>query len=231
MSGSGERPRHDNASTFHTHPWRWGLNQRVHIAGCRLCEVDGDNVMVDGQFRTERERSSARAAANSQQLVESQASRLAELSIGGTGQPPAVAGTVVSVAGGGGAGGALLQGQVLAVAAAAQGGGGGGGGGGGHDADFAFAMQLQREEEEERAAEQQRQQQRQPARQQQRQPRATVGTAELVDERPLPPNWTCQRDEHGRMFFVNHSTKTTTWEDPRGPMPKEKDDSSSCAVQ
>ena len=116
---------------------------------------------------------------------------------------------------------------MLAVAAAAQ--GGGGGGGGGHDADFAFAMQLQREEEEERVAEQQRQQQRQPARQQQRQPQATVGTAELIDERPLPPNWTCQRDEHGRMFFVNHSTKTTTWEDPRGPMPKQKDDSSSCA--
>ncbi|KAJ8919882.1 hypothetical protein NQ315_006411 [Exocentrus adspersus] len=32
----------------------------------------------------------------------------------------------------------------------------------------------------------------------------------------LPPGWECKRDEHsGRHYYINHYTKSTTWEDPR----------------
>ena len=31
----------------------------------------------------------------------------------------------------------------------------------------------------------------------------------------LPPGWEILRDTQGRAFFVDHSTKTTTWVDPR----------------
>ncbi|OON16013.1 WW domain protein [Opisthorchis viverrini] len=33
---------------------------------------------------------------------------------------------------------------------------------------------------------------------------------------PLPPNWETRFDDSSRRwFFINHSTKSTTWEDPR----------------
>ncbi|CAG9863853.1 unnamed protein product [Phyllotreta striolata] len=32
----------------------------------------------------------------------------------------------------------------------------------------------------------------------------------------LPPGWDCKRDERtGKLYYVNHFTKTTTWDDPR----------------
>jgi WW domain len=49
----------------------------------------------------------------------------------------------------------------------------------------------------------------------------------------LPPGWECRIDERvGRSFFVNHNTKQTTFEDPRGPQypqgqPSERDDDGS----
>uniref|UniRef100_A0A8C5BJZ3 E3 ubiquitin-protein ligase n=1 Tax=Gadus morhua TaxID=8049 RepID=A0A8C5BJZ3_GADMO len=33
--------------------------------------------------------------------------------------------------------------------------------------------------------------------------------------RPLPPGWERRVDSNDRVYFVNHSTKTTQWEDPR----------------
>jgi len=36
------------------------------------------------------------------------------------------------------------------------------------------------------------------------------------DERPLPPGWSQKfHVETGQMYYINHETKTTTWEDPR----------------
>ncbi|KAF8173803.1 hypothetical protein K438DRAFT_1850051 [Mycena galopus ATCC 62051] len=32
---------------------------------------------------------------------------------------------------------------------------------------------------------------------------------------PLPPRWEERRSPEGRLYFVNHETKTTTWDDPR----------------
>ncbi|XP_056282015.1 E3 ubiquitin-protein ligase HECW2 isoform X2 [Pseudoliparis swirei] len=37
-----------------------------------------------------------------------------------------------------------------------------------------------------------------------------------VDE-PLPPNWEARIDSHGRIFFVDHVNRTTTWQRPTGP--------------
>lgn len=31
----------------------------------------------------------------------------------------------------------------------------------------------------------------------------------------LPANWEMRVDEHGRSYFIDHSTKTTSWNDPR----------------
>uniref|UniRef100_A0A8C4QTS3 E3 ubiquitin-protein ligase n=1 Tax=Eptatretus burgeri TaxID=7764 RepID=A0A8C4QTS3_EPTBU len=37
-------------------------------------------------------------------------------------------------------------------------------------------------------------------------------------EQPLPPGWEQRKDAHGRLYFVDHNTKTTTWERPQ-PLP------------
>uniref|UniRef100_A0A670Z9I9 HECT-type E3 ubiquitin transferase n=1 Tax=Pseudonaja textilis TaxID=8673 RepID=A0A670Z9I9_PSETE len=34
-------------------------------------------------------------------------------------------------------------------------------------------------------------------------------------ERPLPPGWEKRRQDNGRVYYVNHNTRTTQWEDPR----------------
>jgi len=34
----------------------------------------------------------------------------------------------------------------------------------------------------------------------------------------LPPGWEARQDRTGRIYYVNHSSKSTTWEDPR-PLP------------
>uniref|UniRef100_A0A7N8WS46 HECT-type E3 ubiquitin transferase n=1 Tax=Mastacembelus armatus TaxID=205130 RepID=A0A7N8WS46_9TELE len=40
--------------------------------------------------------------------------------------------------------------------------------------------------------------------------------ASRVDEL-LPPNWEARIDSHGRIFFVDHVNRTTTWQRPTGP--------------
>uniref|UniRef100_A0A8D3C8S2 HECT-type E3 ubiquitin transferase n=1 Tax=Scophthalmus maximus TaxID=52904 RepID=A0A8D3C8S2_SCOMX len=37
-----------------------------------------------------------------------------------------------------------------------------------------------------------------------------------VDE-PLPPNWEARIDSHGRIFYVDHVNRTTTWQRPTAP--------------
>ncbi|XP_076837965.1 E3 ubiquitin-protein ligase HECW1 [Brachyhypopomus gauderio] len=37
-----------------------------------------------------------------------------------------------------------------------------------------------------------------------------------IDE-PLPPNWEARIDSHGRVFYVDHVNRTTTWQRPTGP--------------
>lgn len=32
---------------------------------------------------------------------------------------------------------------------------------------------------------------------------------------PLPPGWEAKRTADGKFYYLNHSTKTTSWEDPR----------------
>ncbi|XP_065583551.1 E3 ubiquitin-protein ligase NEDD4-like [Artemia franciscana] len=40
-------------------------------------------------------------------------------------------------------------------------------------------------------------------------------TPQQLSEEGLPPGWTLQVASSGRIFFINHTTKTTTWIDPR----------------
>ena len=35
----------------------------------------------------------------------------------------------------------------------------------------------------------------------------------------LPPGWSCQKAPNGRIFFIDHNNKTTTWIDPRSGKP------------
>ncbi|XP_066248199.1 E3 ubiquitin-protein ligase HECW2 isoform X2 [Euwallacea similis] len=35
-------------------------------------------------------------------------------------------------------------------------------------------------------------------------------------EEPLPPFWDARMDSHGRVFYIDHSTRTTSWTRPRG---------------
>ncbi|XP_076340633.1 transcriptional coactivator YAP1-like isoform X2 [Tachypleus tridentatus] len=37
----------------------------------------------------------------------------------------------------------------------------------------------------------------------------------IIDDVPLPPGWEMARTPSGQRYFLNHETKTTTWEDPR----------------
>ncbi len=43
------------------------------------------------------------------------------------------------------------------------------------------------------------------------------GTAGQNQE-PLPPGWEMRIDPHGRPYYVDHNTRTTTWERPT-PLP------------
>ena len=38
-------------------------------------------------------------------------------------------------------------------------------------------------------------------------------------EEPLPPGWEKRIDPHGRPYYVDHNTRTTTWERPT-PLPQ-----------
>jgi protein yorkie len=41
----------------------------------------------------------------------------------------------------------------------------------------------------------------------------------LDDEPPLPPGWEKAKTSTGQVYFLNHLTQTTTWEDPRKKLP------------
>lgn len=43
---------------------------------------------------------------------------------------------------------------------------------------------------------------------------ATSGTPSATAEEPLPEGWEMRFDQYGRKYFVDHSTKSTTWERP-----------------
>uniref|UniRef100_A0A671Z395 E3 ubiquitin-protein ligase n=1 Tax=Sparus aurata TaxID=8175 RepID=A0A671Z395_SPAAU len=47
-------------------------------------------------------------------------------------------------------------------------------------------------------------------------PRQQVPNAGAAD--PLPPGWEQRKDPHGRTYYVDHNTRTTTWERPQ-PLP------------
>lgn len=34
-------------------------------------------------------------------------------------------------------------------------------------------------------------------------------------EPPLPPGWEARPDANGRVFYIDHNTQSTTWDDPR----------------
>ncbi|XP_067927905.1 E3 ubiquitin-protein ligase NEDD4-like [Watersipora subatra] len=48
---------------------------------------------------------------------------------------------------------------------------------------------------------------------------ATQSSASLIssgsDTEPLPPGWSMSRTEAGKVFFIDHSNRVTTWDDPR----------------
>ncbi|XP_030634925.1 E3 ubiquitin-protein ligase HECW2 [Chanos chanos] len=46
--------------------------------------------------------------------------------------------------------------------------------------------------------------------------RHDVSRYQRVDE-PLPPNWEARIDSHGRIFYVDHVNRTTTWQRPTAP--------------
>uniref|UniRef100_A0A6Q2ZH68 HECT-type E3 ubiquitin transferase n=1 Tax=Esox lucius TaxID=8010 RepID=A0A6Q2ZH68_ESOLU len=46
--------------------------------------------------------------------------------------------------------------------------------------------------------------------------RNDIGRYQRIDE-PLPPNWEARIDSHGRIFYVDHVNRTTTWQRPTAP--------------
>ncbi len=38
---------------------------------------------------------------------------------------------------------------------------------------------------------------------------------EDIESLPLPPGWEKGVDKYGRVYFIDHNTKTNTWNDPR----------------
>ena len=37
----------------------------------------------------------------------------------------------------------------------------------------------------------------------------------IPEETPLPPGWEMRLTQDGRMYFVDHNTRSTTFQDPR----------------
>ncbi|KAJ8249341.1 hypothetical protein GJAV_G00233750 [Gymnothorax javanicus] len=50
-------------------------------------------------------------------------------------------------------------------------------------------------------------------------PRASRSSLPKIECGLMPPGWEVRSAPNGRPFFINHNTKTTTWEDPRLKMP------------
>jgi hypothetical protein len=58
---------------------------------------------------------------------------------------------------------------------------------------------------------------------------ASDSAATSADPRPLPSGWEMRTDASGRNYFVDHNTRSTTWQDPRGKDPPGKTPSSGLA--
>lgn len=49
------------------------------------------------------------------------------------------------------------------------------------------------------------------------QPRPNQMKSESIEaEEALPPGWEARVDAHGRVFYIDHHNKVTTWERPSG---------------
>lgn len=42
----------------------------------------------------------------------------------------------------------------------------------------------------------------------------SIGESENHVEQPLPPGWERQTDAAGKIYYVNHTTRTTQWDRP-----------------
>ncbi|KAL3045750.1 hypothetical protein OYC64_013913 [Pagothenia borchgrevinki] len=60
--------------------------------------------------------------------------------------------------------------------------------------------------------------------------RHDISRYQRVDE-PLPPNWEARIDSHGRIFYVDHVNRTTTWQRPTAPPPPQTLQRSSSIQQ
>jgi uncharacterized protein YbdZ (MbtH family) len=47
----------------------------------------------------------------------------------------------------------------------------------------------------------------------------TVVVSAAAQLNKLPPGWDVRRDKTGRVYYVNHQTRSTQWNDPR-PLPE-----------
>jgi len=45
---------------------------------------------------------------------------------------------------------------------------------------------------------------------------AKLGLAQQLGPVPLPEGWQAQADQNGRLYFINHKTQITSYDDPRG---------------
>lgn len=45
-------------------------------------------------------------------------------------------------------------------------------------------------------------------------PERTFRYSRVETDEPLPPNWEARRDTHGRIFYIDHVNRTTTWNRP-----------------
>ncbi|KAF5303477.1 hypothetical protein FQA39_LY09940 [Lamprigera yunnana] len=46
--------------------------------------------------------------------------------------------------------------------------------------------------------------------------RVSVSEVPNESEDPLPPSWEARMDSHGRVFYIDHATRTTSWQRPGG---------------
>ncbi|KAL5499677.1 hypothetical protein EMCRGX_G011134 [Ephydatia muelleri] len=51
-------------------------------------------------------------------------------------------------------------------------------------------------------------------------PDPAAGMVPAVQASPLPQGWEERRDPEGRLYYVNHNTRTTSWDRPEPPLPQ-----------
>ncbi|KAK4704406.1 hypothetical protein P7C70_g1799, partial [Phenoliferia sp. Uapishka_3] len=61
--------------------------------------------------------------------------------------------------------------------------------------------------------------QRRPTTSQRNSSQSSTTAAATIDERPMPDGWEKRKAPDGRFYFVDHTNRTTTWTDPRPPLP------------